>query len=116
MVDGLATPKMPRLMKMSRSCTPWLCVIGYDRIASEVGISFGAVQSIPIDTLGLSKVLKRWVPRMLTDDQKRTWLDISRYLLSCYEDDPEPVVTEDETWVHQNQNQKCRTSHGSTLA
>ena len=25
---GLATPKMPPLMKMSRSCTPWLCVIG----------------------------------------------------------------------------------------
>ena len=41
---------------------------------------------------------------MLTDDQKRTWLDISRHLLSCYEDDPsdfiEPVVTQDETWVH----------------
>ena len=41
---------------------------------------------------------------MLTDDQKRTWLDISRYLLSGYEDDPgnfiEQVVTQDETWVH----------------
>ena len=30
MVDGLAAPKMPPLMKMSRSCTPWLCVIGDD--------------------------------------------------------------------------------------
>ena len=38
---------------------------------------------------------------MLTDDQKRTWLDISRYLLSRYEDDfMELVVTQDETWVH----------------
>ena len=41
---------------------------------------------------------------MLTDDQKRTQLDISRYLLSRYEDDPsdfvERVVTQDETWVH----------------
>ena len=27
MMDGLATPKMPPLMKMSWSCTPWLCVI-----------------------------------------------------------------------------------------
>ena len=48
MMDGLAAPKMPPLMKMSRSCTPWLCVIdgGYLRsIASEVGISLGAVQS-----------------------------------------------------------------------
>ena len=28
MMDGLAVPKMPTLMKMSWSCTPWLCVIG----------------------------------------------------------------------------------------
>ena len=52
----------------------------------------------------MSKVSARWVPLMLTDDQKRTWLDISRYLLSCYEDDPgsfiERVVTQDETLVH----------------
>ena len=41
---------------------------------------------------------------MLTDDQKRTWLNISRNLLSRYEDDPsifiERVVTQDKTWVH----------------
>ena len=44
------------------------------------------------------------VLRMLTNDQKRTRLDISRYLLSRYEDDPgdfiERVVTQDDTWVH----------------
>ena len=38
------------------------------------------------------------------DDQKRTLLDISRYLLSRYEDDPgnfiKRVLTQDETWVH----------------
>ena len=41
---------------------------------------------------------------MLTGDQKRTWLDISRYLLSRCEDDHssfiEQVVAQDETWVH----------------
>ena len=35
---------------------------------------------------------------------KRTWLDISRHNLSCYEYDPsdfiERVVTQDEKWVH----------------
>ena len=50
------------------------------------------------------KVSARWVPGMLTDDQKRIQLDISRYLLSHFEDDPgnfiERVVTQDETWVH----------------
>ena len=41
---------------------------------------------------------------MLTDDQKRTRRDISRYFLTRYEDDPSDsinqVVTQDETWVH----------------
>ena len=41
---------------------------------------------------------------MLAYDQKRTSLDISRYSLSRYEEDPvdsiELVVTQDETWVH----------------
>ena len=31
-------------------------------IASEVGMSFGAVQSILTNILGMSKVLARWVP------------------------------------------------------
>ena len=41
---------------------------------------------------------------MLTDDQKRTLLNISRFLLFRYEDGPddfiEQVVTQDETWAH----------------
>ena len=69
-----------------------------------MGVSFGAVQSIQTDILGMSKVSARWVPLMLTDDQKRTQLDISRYFLSRYEDDPDDfikrVVTQDETCVH----------------
>ena len=52
----------------------------------------------------MSKASARWVPRMLTDDQKRTQLDISMYLLSRYEDDPsdfiERAVAQVETWVH----------------
>ena len=73
-------------------------------IANEVGIRFRALQTILTDILGMSKVSARWVPRILTDHQKRTRLYISRYLLSQYEDDPEDfikgVVTQAETWVH----------------
>jgi hypothetical protein len=39
----------------------------------------------------------------LTDDQKRIRLDISRYLLSRYEDEHDfiyRIVSQDETWVH----------------
>ena len=41
-------------------------------IASEVGINFGAVKSILTNILGMSKVSARWVPWMLSDDQKKT--------------------------------------------
>ena len=95
MMQGLAAPKIPPMMKMWRSFITWLCVPGGETrsIASEVGKRFGAVQTILTDILG--------VPRMLTDDQKRSQLDISRYLLSRYEDDPgdfiDRCVTKDET-------------------
>ena len=52
----------------------------------------------------MSTVSSRWVLQILTDDQKRTQLDTSMYLLSHFEDDPsnfvERVVTQGETWVH----------------
>ena len=51
----------------------------------------------------MSNVLVRYVPRMLTDDQKKIQLNISRYLLSRYVDDPRDfikgIVIQDETWV-----------------
>ena len=85
-----------------------------------MGISFGAVQSILTKILGMSKVSARWVPRMLTDDQKRAWLNIFRHLLSRYEDDPcnsiERVVTQAETWFTTlTLSQKCGAYNGSTL-
>ena len=68
-------------------------------IASEVSMRFGG--SKLNDRLGMSKFSAIWVPPMLTDDQKMTQLDISRHLLSRYEDDHcnfiERVVTQDET-------------------
>ena len=58
--------------------------------------------------LGSSNYLRvapaRWVPRILTKYQKKSRLDISKYLLSLYEDNSEEfmrrVVTQDETLVH----------------
>jgi hypothetical protein len=64
---------------------------------------FGSGQEILIDVYGMSNVSAWWVQRQLTDDQKRTRLDISRYILSRYDDEPDliyRIVTQDETWVH----------------
>ena len=63
-------------------------------ISNEIGIRFGAVESILTDILGMSKVSARWVLRMLANDQKRTWFDSSRYLLSHFEDDPSNFIKE----------------------
>ena len=69
-----------------------------------MGISFGEVQSILADILGMTKVSARLVPRMLTNDLKRIGINISRYLFSRNEDDPsdfiERVVPQDETCFH----------------
>ena len=73
-------------------------LIMYDRrrslcdIARQIGISLGAVQSVLTDILGMSKVSARYVPRMLTKDQKKSRLDISKYLPFLYEDDPQEFM------------------------
>ena len=92
-------------------------------IAGQTGICFGAVQSVLIDILGMSKVSARWVPGMLTKDQKKSRFDISKYFLSLCEDGPGVfmcrVVTQDETWVHHFDpilRPKSRVCNGSILA
>ena len=61
---------------------------------------------------------------MLTNDQKRTWLNITKYFLSRYDDDLsnflERVVTQDETWFHRfdpesKMQSKQRKHSGSPL-
>ena len=63
-------------------------------IASEVIISFGAEQSILTNILGMSTVSARGVPQLLTDDQKRIWLDISRF--PCLAMKMIPVISSSE--------------------
>ena len=81
-----------------------LVMCGRRRDLRSIASDVVAVQSNCTDILGMSKVWARWVPRMLTNYQKRTRLNISRPFLSNYEDDPgsfiEQVVTQDETLVH----------------
>lgn len=73
-------------------------------LADILKISFGSIQSIVTDSLGFRKVSARWVPRMLTDENKRRRLEISKRNLEMLQRDPDQfcrrVVTMDETWVH----------------
>jgi histone-lysine N-methyltransferase SETMAR len=73
-------------------------------ISESVGISYGSIHSILTDHLKLRKVSARWVPRMLTDEQKASRLRTSTALLEQFRQNPEDFlsrfITMDETWVH----------------
>lgn len=73
-------------------------------LAEVLKISFGSIQSILTDSLGFRKVSARWVPRMLTEENKKRRLEISKRNLEILQSDPDEfcrrVVTMDETWVH----------------
>ena len=57
--------------------------------ADKMGISYGSVQGVLVDTLGMSKLSAKWVPRMLTPDQKIARHDISKELLARFQIDPD---------------------------
>lgn len=73
-------------------------------VAEELKISIGSIFNIIHDHLGMRKVSARWVPRMLTDEQKRDRVRISRRCLKLIKDNPDEFlhrfVTMDETWLH----------------
>ena len=73
-------------------------------IASTVGISQGRVHYILTEDLEMRKLSARWVPRLLTVDQKHTRRRLSRTNLNLFEEDPanflKRFVIMDETWVH----------------
>lgn len=75
-----------------------------DEIAREVQISHGSVHSIITEHLGFRKVCARWVPRLLTNDQKEVRKAICQRLLDRFNQEKDHflkrIVTCDETWVH----------------
>ena len=73
-------------------------------IASCTGISEGSVQTILKKRLDLRKVCARWVPHLLTEEQKTQCLKCARELLKTYKGCNSRAIsnflTGDETWVH----------------
>lgn len=69
------------------------------KTSRDLKISFRSIQSILTDSLGFINVS----PRMLTDENKKRWMEMSRRNLEILESDPDQfcrhVITMDETWV-----------------
>ena len=73
-------------------------------ITDTTGITSSTVHRIISDDLQLNKVSARWVPRKLTEEQKKFHVDICTDLLSRLQVELQTfldrIVTKDETWVH----------------
>ena len=73
-------------------------------IARKVGISLETVHLILKKHLKVRKISARWVPHLLTDEQKRQQVKVAKKLLQMFPKYDKKqfanVVTDDETWVH----------------
>jgi hypothetical protein len=73
-------------------------------IAETIGLSKESVGYILHEELDMKMPCARWVPRLLTADQKRTRMNISEQCLGCFNKNKTDVlrqfITMDETWIH----------------
>ena len=73
-------------------------------IARKLGISLSMVHLILKKHLKVRKISARWVPHLLTDEQKRQQVKVAKKLLQMFPKYDKKqfanVVTGDETWVH----------------
>ena len=68
------------------------------------GIHSSSFLKILCERLGLRKVCTCWVPHLLTDEQKQSWVRLASQVIEKYDKcDPcrlEEIVTGDETWIY----------------
>ena len=68
------------------------------------GIHLSSVFEILRERLGLHKICARWVPHLLTDEQKQSRVRPASQVIEKYDKcDPrclEEIVTSDETWIY----------------
>lgn len=74
-----------------------------DEIGNSVGLSHGSVHNVLKHDLNMSKVCARWVPRLLTPDNKEVRVEASKAFLRRWRREGDRflnrVVTTDETWL-----------------
>lgn len=72
-------------------------------VAEDVGISYGSCQEILTKELGMSRIAAKFVPRLLTDEQKQNRKTIAQELFERTESDQDflkNIITGDETWIY----------------
>jgi len=72
-------------------------------LADELGASIGSVHTNLTVDLGLRSVSAKFVPKLLTMEQKQLRLEIAQNMLDCVESDSNflnTVITGEESWVY----------------
>jgi len=72
-------------------------------IAEELGIGYGTCQRVLTEELGMHRVAAKFVPRILTADQKQQHINICTELCQLASDDEtflSRVITGDESWIY----------------
>jgi histone-lysine N-methyltransferase SETMAR len=72
-------------------------------ISDDMNISFGSVQYILTKELAMTRVAAKFVPRLLTDEQKVNRMSIAQELLDMADEYPEfmgSIITGDESWIY----------------
>lgn len=73
-------------------------------IQNILDIGSAAVDSILHDHLGVRKVVSRWIPHLLSDDQKQARVDWCQFMLKKFDQGRSKaiseIVTGDETWIY----------------
>jgi hypothetical protein len=72
-------------------------------IAEESNISTGGCHDILTTKLEIHWVVSKFVPRLLTQDQRESCVAICQELLDCTEEDKnflKRIITSNETWVY----------------
>jgi hypothetical protein len=90
-------------------------------IADEVGISIGSAHSILTEDLHMCRVVAKFVPKLLSQEQQQLHLEVVWDMLEWANGDPESlttVITGDETWVYrydlEMKVQSLQCKHSST--
>lgn len=78
--------------------------VSYEEIEETLGIGSAAVNVILHDHLGVHKLVSRWIPHLLSDDQKRDRVEWCKFMLKRFDEgrskSVSAIVTGDETWIY----------------
>lgn len=73
-------------------------------LASYLRISVGSTHTLLKEHMNMSRVCARWIPRLLTPDQKHNRVELCEYWLKCIDEQGDSwwknIITADESWIY----------------